>query len=569
MLEQTTEQPGAVWSPAIPAQAIGRVVTKLADGTYQTEPVRCFCGADFNDAVLATHDRYFIPHRNVLCRECGLIRATPRMTPAAYYQFYRNEYRPIYDGWQFGAKGEDTDFRFMIQSGQGLTFKEFLEFFDLHPQTIIDVGANTGGMLAAFQETGATVYGIEWHESGRQYGERQGIPMLRSIEEAVGLGLKADLVILRDVVEHLTDLRELLTIQQLMAKDGVLAISTPGLFHANLDLIWQNAHTYTFVGETLRYVMSQLGFEELFLDENIDSLWVYHGEKGHVPKPAEWCRYIVECLERTEPMTVPPLRGVNKFPASERWTNMDRNLGRQLPDIRQHPPCEGEAIILAAGPSITGQVETIKDFQAKGGILFTIERMYPWCAKHGIRPDYVVCLDSAPDVVEGFTTLQDGVTYLMSSTVHPDAFDRIAGQPTYIFTALNPHLKIQNLWAKYGYASVRVVNTGGSVTLCAYALAMILGFRSLHFFGFDLKVADRDYADGVAGNGVERQYFSADVQGKTVLTCISFISFAQQFFRMTNDAHKAGFLSSIHVHGDSLINDMADINQVLGGQHGQ
>ena len=110
----------AVWSPAIPAEAIAQVCAKLADGRYPTESVRCFCGAEFDDLGFTTHDRYFIPHRMVLCQACALIRATPRMTPAAYHEFYNTEYRPIYDGWEFGELADDVSTRFMRQAQRTL-----------------------------------------------------------------------------------------------------------------------------------------------------------------------------------------------------------------------------------------------------------------------------------------------------------------------------------------------------------------------------------------------------------------------------------------------------------------
>jgi len=42
------------------------------------------------------------------------------------------------------------------------------------------------------------------------------------------------------------------------------------------------------------------------------------------------------------------------------------------------------------------------------------------------------------------------------------------------------------------------------------------------------------------------------------LTCLSFISFAQQFFKMTEQSRKRGSIKSVAIHGDSLINDMWD-----------
>ena len=85
---------GRGWDKSSPVRYVHQIITKLMDGTYPTEETKCFCGIDPpNDSVLIENDRYAIPHRMVLCENCLLIRANPRMTKEAYAEFYNNEYQ--------------------------------------------------------------------------------------------------------------------------------------------------------------------------------------------------------------------------------------------------------------------------------------------------------------------------------------------------------------------------------------------------------------------------------------------------------------------------------------------
>ena len=163
---------------------------------------------------------------------------------------------------------------------------------------MIEVGSNVGGFLGTFQEHGVQVHGIEIDAICRANSRACGVPTLSSIEEAVAFGITADVVVLKDVVEHFLDLRDLLKVRiSFLTPNGVLYLYTPGLFMMQLNLLWQNAHTYTFCAESLRYIMSELGFEEIYLDEESDSLWRYTGEPQGIEKPRDWGRYAVEYLQ--------------------------------------------------------------------------------------------------------------------------------------------------------------------------------------------------------------------------------------------------------------------------------
>lgn len=552
---------GRGWSPAIPARYIAQVIKKLADGTYPIEPIRCICGADFDDMVVVERDRFSIPHRMVMCNKCALLRANPRMTAESYAKFYNDEYRPIYDGWEFGKHVDNDEARFMVGADVGMIFREFIKYFGIAPKVALDIGCNMGSMLLPLQDDGTTIYGIEINDHAVAYGRKMNIPIFRSLAEARSLGIKPDLVSMMDFIEHLMDFDILDDIQGILAEGGYLYVGTPGLFHPALGTMFQNAHTYQFIGETLNYLMTQHGWEAIYIDERIDSLWQYVGkpEKEPIP-PGHWKKYILEHLHQVEKRSIPPQRTIINQTVGERKDNIERNLSHKYPDIRElKGKYSGPVVVIGGGPSVDVEVDKIKELAARYPVV-VIERMYPWCHEIGITPQFVVSLDGKDGVQAGFTHIQDETCHLLGSTTHSSVGDMLVGKSVYIFNVGDPgKMSVQDLWYKYGYETMTVINTGGSVTLCCLYLMMHLGFRNFHMFGFDCMVGKRSYASGIAGESVDRKYFQVEIDGESYITCASFISFAQQFFRMVEMARRARMIESIDVYGESLVNKMARV----------
>lgn len=555
---------GQGWSKGSPVRYVSQVIRKLDDGTYPTEPTRCFCGADSSqDTVITEFDRYTIPHRMVLCEACCLIRANPRMTPAAYAEFYNTEYRKIYDGFPYKDKSEDDEFLYGLQVARGHDVKNFLEEFDVVPTSVIDIGSDKGGTLAPFKDAGCTVYGVELCQRGRDFAATKGIEAVASLDDLIARGIKIDLVIMQDFIEHLMDLNEMDKIKEVLAPTGSLFIYTPGLLACEPSNLFQNAHTFQFIGATLEYVMERLGYIAEFLDDRIVSIWRYRDLVDPFQQlPKEWKRHIVDHLLQKEKRSLPPVRTKCKFSEKEMLANLDANLALQLPTVDiLKGTYAGPLIVVGGGPSVDGQIDKIKELSAKGYPLMVIERMYPWCHTHGLKADFVVSLDSSEGVEAGFTHLQDETIHLMVATNNPKVFPLLTNHKKYIWSgAAGSYPEATEIWRKHGYKHVMIVNTGGSVTLGAIFLGLVLGFRQVHLFGFDCMVPNTEhtYASNIAGESVDRSYIQVEVDGEMVLTCTSFLSFAQQFFSMMDIAKKWGMLESIDVYGESLVNKMWD-----------
>lgn len=544
---------------------IASLKEKIASGVYPLEEQKCFCGAD-NDKELITHDRIGLPHRIVICQNCALVRANPRMTAEAYRQFYNDEYRDLPLCYLKEHPEEVQREKAILEErerNRGVYLRdEMLVNEDIPPpKVVVDFGCYQGGMLDAFRETGAETWGIEINEDAAAYARTKGHKIVSRIEELIMLGVKADLVIMQDVIEHLLDLREVQKVGQILSEEGCLYVWTPGIFRTRPEAVWQLAHTYYFVANTLKWVMGQVGFAPTYIDEDIGSFWKYDGlvDPRDLP-PQEWVEYITDEAEGKEERKMPRFGGICKFTKKLLYENMRANFSKGIPDLQEITNSRtGSVIIVGGGPSVDGKIAELRNLHHSGVPLIAISRMYPWCLKNDIRPNYVVSLDCSKEQEAGFVDIQPETTHLMASVTRPEIVDLILEKnaKVYLFDSRDDR-KIKALRREAGYQAVTVVNGGGSVTVLCISLALNLGFQKLHIFGFDCMLPSPEihHAADIAGESVPLKLIDVTVNGENLTTTPSFLEFAGQALDLFSVAHEEGMLDEVKVYGDSLINRM-------------
>ncbi len=538
---------------------------KLETGVYPLEEQKCFCGADA-DKELVQKDRIGLPHRIVICQNCALVRANPRMTAGAYRQFYNDEYRNLPLGYLKEHPEDDKREKAILEErerNRGVYLRDEMlvnEDIDM-PKVVVDFGCYQGGMLDAFKEKDAETWGIEINEEAADYARSKGHRVVGIIDELIEAGVKADLVIMQDVIEHLLDLREVQKIAKILSDDGYLYVWTPGIFRTRPEAVWQLAHTYYFVANTLKWTMGQIGFAPTYIDEDIGSFWKYDGlvDPRDLP-PQEWVEYITDEAEGKEERKMPRFGGVCKFTKKLLYDNMRANFSKGIPDLHALTNSKsGPVIILGGGPSADSKIAELRNLHDSGVPLIAISRMYPWCLKNGIHPNYVVSLDCSKEQEAGFVDIQPETTYLMASVTRPEIVDLILEKnaKVYLFDSRDDR-KIKKLRREAGYQAVTVVNCGGSVTVLCISLALNLGFRELNIFGFDclIPTPENHHAADIAGESVPLKLIDVTVAGENVLTTPSFLEFAGQALDLFSVAHENDMLDAVKVYGDSLINKM-------------
>jgi 2-polyprenyl-3-methyl-5-hydroxy-6-metoxy-1,4-benzoquinol methylase len=247
-------------------EIINRVTEKIDSGQYAFETVDCpLCNTQEHEP-LAKQDRYALYHPVVICRNCGLIQAMPRMDESSYTEFYNEEYRLLYDGTDAWQKAQ-----FDSQFERATAIDDYLVDGDRQDTSILDIGSGPGGMLAYFQQKGHPVAGCDLDTSAVDYGQSQGVPVQRASIHELELEWEPSIVILSHIVEHFLDpIQDLKTIRELGSPDTRYFVEVPGVKSVHSDSSYyvsdfrkqlQNAHTYYFTIRSLRNMLQQAGFD--------------------------------------------------------------------------------------------------------------------------------------------------------------------------------------------------------------------------------------------------------------------------------------------------------------------
>lgn len=248
---------------------------KVKNNIYHFEEVSCLCGSN-NYLTIGEVDRYAIPVRTKLCRNCGMMWTSPRMKEESLTQFYNQDYRSIYVG---NPSTSDVFFEEQIRHGNEIYQFITPEFANKNNLTAYEIGCGSGGILIPFQNQGWSVYGCDLGSEYLKKGIESGLTLEYGSENSLKKYGKADLVILSHVLEHFSNpLKTLESIDTLLTNGGYIYIELPGIFsiqesYGDILLFLQNAHLYHFTLKTLDSLMSRVGFKRIKGNEHIQALY--------------------------------------------------------------------------------------------------------------------------------------------------------------------------------------------------------------------------------------------------------------------------------------------------------
>ena len=112
------------------------------------QEIKCFlCGSSESKLF----DRRFFRGElitNRICRACGFVYQSPRMSPTQLEEFYANEYRRLYQG-DDGPVQKD----FAVQKARAANLLEFTRSQGVnHLGRHLDIGSSIGYMLKTFMQ---------------------------------------------------------------------------------------------------------------------------------------------------------------------------------------------------------------------------------------------------------------------------------------------------------------------------------------------------------------------------------------------------------------------------------
>ncbi|TAL55848.1 MAG: class I SAM-dependent methyltransferase [Nanoarchaeota archaeon] len=222
------------------------------------ESIKCpLCGSK-DEKFLFSRDGFNV----VQCRRCELVYINPRLKSNVLEELYNtNEISP--EQYYEANIPQDTK-----------NFKRRLKLISkYHPGIgkILDIGCNIGTLLKVAKDQGWDTAGVEFNKSAAAFGRKRfGV----EIQDKDFMKIKFspnsfDVVVMNDVIEHVTNPVETLNeVRRILKKGGLLFMSTPNigaLLPKMTKSKWlhmkPNEHLTYFTPKTIKVLLDKTGFK--------------------------------------------------------------------------------------------------------------------------------------------------------------------------------------------------------------------------------------------------------------------------------------------------------------------
>ena len=227
----------------------------------------------------------------------------------------------------------------------------------------------------------------------------------------------------------------------------------------------------------------------------------------------------------------------------------DRPDWKKLKDV----PCA----LLGGGPSIKQEISNIANFE---GTTFICGSSHDYIMENWLVPDFCVVCDPDPIMADYITKPSHAVTYLIATQCDPCLFERLKGYKVYKWHCYNNEFdKMKEIDPEF-----QAVGGGCTVGLRTLSLAMMFGYRDIHFWGFDscLGTNKEHHAyDFVAGEETgDIIEVKLDPHSDKTYYCIGYQMAQAQHFKDFYEFYNDCFTPTFH--GTGLLPDlMIDINR--------
>ena len=249
---------------------------------------------------------------NRLCRDCGLVFQSPRMTEAESAAFYADEYRLFQEG-----SADPTARNVNAQKRRAGALHDFVRATIPSIARHLDIGCSLGILLQHFQtEYRNQAVGVEPGEAHRVKARKDGLAVYSSLGELEQAGeARFGLVSMSHVLEHLPDPVGYLTHLRecVLTPDGWLLLEVPNLYaHDSFEV----AHLLAFSPHTLREALRRSGFTVVKFEQ--------HGRPNSQILPL----YLTAlCCPAPQPDASTTLSASLSPVRPERWVALKRRIG--------------------------------------------------------------------------------------------------------------------------------------------------------------------------------------------------------------------------------------------------
>lgn len=248
---------------------------KKLKGIYQWEQIQTcpLCGAqEFEPYLKQRFGLLMIQLQS--CRHCKLIIQNPCLTRGSLDNFYHNEYR-----LKVKEKIDTKHCENMFERGlrRGAYVCKFLDEsgIEYKDSVVFEAGCGYGGILQQFHRHNCQVVGCDVDPVAVQYGLFRGLDLkIGSIDVLADLDLKADIIILSHILEHIVKPNLFLKkVQQSLKPDGILYVEVPGIGNSRVESrrYVHLEHILYFNQETLCKLIEKAGFQPILNNEIVQS----------------------------------------------------------------------------------------------------------------------------------------------------------------------------------------------------------------------------------------------------------------------------------------------------------
>ena len=258
---------------------------EYAKQNYKLIDNNCLCGTK-DDIKLSETDRHCVDFVTVVCKGCGLIRAAKYFRNEDVVDFYKNFYRK--ENYYEHQKNVNPQRKFEDQKNSFKSKFELIQNYKLYEfkkKKIVDLGGGVGGSLDLFDK-GNELFLFDFFDPFLNYARSKGIQSFKGGLEKINF--KPDLIIFSHVMEHWNnfdlEIRKLIEIQKV--GETLNYIEFPGVdslrdgrHQGDILRDIHVPHVYYFTSYIFENLMNRYGFEKLYIDKEIRSIFIYTGKK--------------------------------------------------------------------------------------------------------------------------------------------------------------------------------------------------------------------------------------------------------------------------------------------------
>lgn len=249
-------------------------------------------------------------------------------------------------------------------------------------------------------------------------------------------------------------------------------------------------------------------------------------------------------------------------PSSISFENIKFNLKTEYTRLHQLPEFKKikenlPIALVGGGPSVRHQVEEIKKFRT----IIACGSSHDWLLTQGIIPTYSTICDPDPISINYLRLKHLEVKYLIASACDPKIFEYLKDCPIVLWHCHSDDYvgKIEELDPGY-----QAIGGGCTIGLRSVSIAVTLGYKNIHFFGFDSCLSDKEsYAYNLSTQEEKDSQGEAyqlklgmdwDGPGDKIYSCLGYhLAQAEHFRRFLIDYPN---LIDPTFHGEGLLPDM-------------